>query len=45
MKLISKTFSKSLFYTTLGKEQWSAPFVEHHVKCLLAAQSGRKWNF
>ena len=34
-KFISNNFSKLLFWTAFSKEQWSAPFVQHHVHRLL----------
>ena len=38
MKLMSKTYSKQLFSTTLLKEQRPAPFVEHPGHSLLSAK-------
>ena len=33
-----------LFQTTLRKEQWSAPFVDHLAHIFLSANGEQKWN-
>ena len=35
MKFISKNFWKELFQTTMRKQQWLTPFVEHLITLLI----------